>query len=206
MPPYGRRVLNTLEETRSPEIMQLFLADHRPIPKEMLDSTFCQWWDAEDINVAMIQVFLDSPRFDFEAKSEMLIEAVEDENLSHDTRRVELLLRDSRPIDQEALDGAIFAAVPTNCALLKLLLRNGRGNPCASGNCVILRAVQNRSYDCVRLLLADKGADPTMNDFETLAFACRVGDLEMVHVLLEDPRVQRFIAGKEFWPRFRFVY
>ncbi len=145
-----------------------------------------------------------SHRFDLEAKSDLLMEAVEDENLSRDIRRLELLLKDSRPIDQEALDSAIFAAVPNNCAALNLLLRDGRGNPFASGNRITRSRIGATNASMVQLLLADERADPIVNNCEDLAFACRFGDLEMVHALLEDPRVQRFIAGKELWSRFWF--
>eukprot|EP01117_Protostelium_nocturnum_P013684 TRINITY_DN5129_c0_g1_i1.p1 TRINITY_DN5129_c0_g1~~TRINITY_DN5129_c0_g1_i1.p1 ORF type:complete len:367 (+),score=80.15 TRINITY_DN5129_c0_g1_i1:103-1101(+) len=69
--------------------------------------------------------------------------------------------------------------------LVRVLMSDPRVDPSSENNSVIQSASWYGHYGAVKALLQDPRVDPTRY---SLHFACKVGNLELVKLLLEDPR------------------
>jgi hypothetical protein len=102
---------------------------------------------------------------------------------------VNLLLSDSRvnPSDKENL-AIQCASKKGHVEIVKLLLADSRVDPSDKNNEAI-RFASQKGKEIVKLLLQDKRVDPSADDQMLLLRCLRLENVEMVRLLLTDPRI-----------------
>eukprot|EP01117_Protostelium_nocturnum_P016128 TRINITY_DN6327_c0_g1_i1.p1 TRINITY_DN6327_c0_g1~~TRINITY_DN6327_c0_g1_i1.p1 ORF type:complete len:517 (+),score=116.15 TRINITY_DN6327_c0_g1_i1:99-1649(+) len=96
------------------------------------------------------------------------------------------------PNDSYALSEAL---IKKEFEMAELLLQEGRGEVDCFHNLPIKKAVQYSQLKLVQILLKDPKVDPSATICPAVRdWVCGVGSFEIVKLLLEDPRVERFDA------------